>query len=300
MKDILQRVIDNTIKQRVIGSYLVYMFAKRIISAFENHDVAMEKNGEYWLLARISEKGAVAAIDVGANIGEWVTGLLEVAPESRVLCFEPVPTTYALLKKNVFAPSVTLLMQGLSSEPGDLTINSVVGNPLISSIYDVNYFQEGHEIQAVKIATSTGDAQIEAHGLEHIDIVKVDAEGHDLSVIQGFCHAINAGSVDFIQFEYNQFTLAARRSLRDFFVLLEPKYLVCRLLPNGLEACAYHPTLENFCQSNWVAVRREMLDEDIIKRFAIRPVGGAPGAVLAKSVIGDPQLAWLLGLHAAV
>lgn len=294
MKTVLGLFIDNTIKRRVVGSYPVYILAKRIVSAFENQDVAMDSNGEAWLLARIAARGAVTALDVGANRGEWVASLVKVAPTARVLCYEPVPTTFASLQSNIFGPNVTLINSGLSSESGELIINSVVDNPYISSIYDVDFYQEGHPIQSIVVPTSTGDAEIAQHGFTHIDIVKVDAEGHDLNVISGFSDAIAKGIVGIFQFEYNQFTLAARRALRDFYTLFGTRYLVCRLLPNGLEACGYHPIVENFGQSNWVAMQRGMIDAAVVKHFSIRAAKGLPGAALAKFLADDTELARLL------
>ncbi|MEM9153695.1 MAG: FkbM family methyltransferase [Cyanobacteria bacterium P01_F01_bin.33] len=296
MKAILGRAIDRTIKQRVTASYPVYVFAKRIVSAFENHDVVMQTNGEHWLLSRIALGGPVTALDVGANQGEWVAGLLSVTPNARVICYEPVPSTFKSLRSKICAPNVLLVNMGLSSGSGELTINSVIDNCYISSVHDVEFYQEGHQIEAVSVQASTGDAEMATHRLSHIHIVKVDAEGHDLDVIKGFQHAINSETVDMFQFEYNQFTLAARRALRDFYSLFGSRYLLCRLLPRGLEACGYHPVLDNFGQSNWVAVRRGMIDEAVIRRFAIRPAEGVPGATLAKSLKDDLKLAEILGV----
>jgi FkbM family methyltransferase len=296
MKAMLGKLIDRTIKRRVVGSSLIYMMAKRVVSAYENHDVGMPTNGELWLLERIAARGPVTAIDVGANLGEWVEGVLKVSPNAVVLCYEPVPTTFALLAKNVSAPGVTLINKGLSSLSGELEIHSVLDMPNISSMHEVNFFGPDHEIETISVPIGTGDEEMARHGLSRVSIVKVDAEGHDLNVIEGFGTAIVAGTIDVFQFEYNQFTLSARRALRDFFALLNEHYLLCRLLPNGLEACGYHPLLDNFCQSNWVAVRRAMLDAEFVRHFSIRPARGVACSALKRDLARDDRLAALLGL----
>ena len=160
----------------------------------------MVTNGEHWLQARIADRGAVTAMDVGANQGEWVVSLLRVAKDCRVVCYEPVPTTYERLRLNVDDPRAELVNKAMSTEPGEITINSVVGNPCLSSIYDIDAVEAGHETVKVTIPASTGDAEIAAHGFTHIDVVKVDAEGHDLAVLKGFSGAIAAGTVDVFQF----------------------------------------------------------------------------------------------------
>ena len=104
--------------------------------------------------------------------------------------------------------------------------------------------------------------------------------------LSGFSGALAENRIDFIQFEYNSATLAAGRSLRDFFDLLTPNYVLCRLLPQGLEACGYHPVLDNFAQTNWVAVSRPLFDPALVKAFRITKMRGLPLAALER-MIGD-------------
>lgn len=296
MKSLLAAAIDRTVKQRLPGSYAAYAIARRVVAAFENRDVDMARNGEHWLQARIAERGPVTAMDIGANGGEWVAALLDVAKDCRVICYEPVPTTFETLTRNVADPRAELVNKAMSSEPGEITINSVVDNPYLSTIYDIDALRAGYEVVKFTIEASTGDAEIAAHGLAHVDIVKVDAEGHDLAVIQGFAGAIEAGTVDVFQFEYNHFTLLARTALRDFFALLEERYLLCRLLPHGLEAFGYDASIDTFAQSNWVAVRKAILDETTILNWAITPAAGLPRLTLVQALKDEPDLARRLGL----
>lgn len=60
--------------------------------------------------------------------------------------------------------------------------------------------------------------------------------------------------------------------------LLASDFLLCRLLPQGLEACDYHPSIDNFGQSNWVAAHKGMLNGHTFRLFNI---------TLAKGLVGD-------------
>ena len=61
------------------------------------------------------------------------------------------------------------------------------------------------------------------HGIESIDFLKVDTEGADIDVLQGFRNAFEQGAVTMAQFEYNDLSLKLSRTLlADFYELLTP------------------------------------------------------------------------------
>lgn len=296
MKSILTSLINGTIKQRSIGSSGAYALARVIVAAYENRDVNMTTNGEHWLVQQVAGRAPVTAIDVGANKGEWAEAVLAIAPEAQLLCCEPIPATFAALQTAVRGPNVQLINMALSSRSGTMTINAVPDNPYIASIYGGNLFGDGLERQPIELRSTTGDDLVGEHALKHIDILKIDAEGHDFEVLIGFKSSIEQGIIDFIQFEYNIFTLEAGKSLYDFFDFLSSHYLVCRLLPQGLEACGYDATLDNFGQSNWVAVRKNILSPELVTRLELRRARGLPGLALEKALRYDEPLHTLLKL----
>ena len=291
IKSLFRLFIDKTIKQRSPGAYAAYMLARRVVSAYENHDVDMISNGERWLVQRLAERGPLTAIDVGANRGDWAEAALEYSPQARLLCFEPVPATYAALEQAIKGPNVALYNMALSSQSGTIKMHAVADNPYIASVCPGDLYQPELQRDPIMVRALTGRQVLEEHKLEHVDIVKIDAEGHDYDVLQGFKQAIEGGAIDIFQFEYNVFTLEAGHSLSDFFKLLTPKYVVCRLLPIGLEACGYHPVLDNFGQSNWIAVRADTIDKELIDRLSIRRALGLPGDALRKQIETTPKFA---------
>lgn len=289
IKAYMRRIIDGTIKRRRPGSYAIYSLCRRVVQAYENNDVDMRTNGEYWLQGRFAGAENVVAIDVGANQGEWVSGLLKRIGKCKVYCFEPVPTTFSQLKNNVNDVRAELINAALSDKPGALTIHSSLDNSHVSSVYNVELYDPEARVETVDVAAMTGDQVMQRYGLAHLDVLKVDAEGHDLDVLMGFRASLDEGAIDFIQFEYNGFTLFARKTLRDFFDLLEDKYLVCRLLPHGLEACGYSTVLDDFRQTNWVAVRLPLVDGEFVRRFSVEPARGLPGIALRERLKDHPS-----------
>jgi FkbM family methyltransferase len=131
--------------------------------------------------------------DVGANV-EFVN---HFRPE-RVYAFEPIGAAYqALDMVRVGFPVVETHQLALSDRPGRLEMTSnaaSTGNRML---------QPGErargEIEAVTV--ETGDGFCAAAGVDRIDFLKVDAEGHDLKVLVGFTGMLRDWKVDVLQVE---------------------------------------------------------------------------------------------------
>lgn len=123
------------------------------------------------------------AIDVGANVGHYTCQMAGcVGPSGRVMAFEPIPISFALLAANVRAAeaaNVTLFNVALSSSAGILSMTV----PWYKNSRLNNYYQ-AH-------ISSVGEYRVLCLPLDMIPIlgsvrlVKIDAEGHDFQVLQG-------------------------------------------------------------------------------------------------------------------
>lgn len=136
------------------------------------------------LIARLVREGDVC-IDAGANFG-WYTTLLglQVGKEGAVHSFEPVPTTFTELTRNV----------SLNSASGAVVLNNSALSDT-ESIATVTLFDEqptGHASLAVKGAgvqiqcrTVTLNGYLAEKGLENVAFLKVDVEGAELDLLKG-------------------------------------------------------------------------------------------------------------------
>ena len=122
-------------------------------------------------------------IDVGANVGHYTCYMAKcVGASGRVLAFEPVPTSFALLAANVRAAgvrNVTLFNVALSST----TATASMTVPEYEHSRLSNYYQArisgGGEYPVLCIALDSISIP------RPVRLVKIDAEGHDLQVLQG-------------------------------------------------------------------------------------------------------------------
>lgn len=293
IKALVTGALDAIVKRRRPGAYALYFAARRIMWAYNNEDVNIATNGERWLLQRLGKRGLSTVFDVGANVGDWVSEVLAHSSTATVYCYEAIPTTYVELTANVRDSRAHLFNKALSGEAGELEFNAS-SLSVVSSVYDVSKFDKALTLTKVTVPAVIGDKECARLCVARIDLLKVDTEGHDLDVLNGFNDMLQRDAVDIIQFEYNAFTLIARRGLHDFYDLLAERYLLCRLLPNALEVMGYERGLDNFDQSNWVCVRKDIVTKDFVDLLAIRLPDGHRRAITLDGLADRPDIVKLL------
>jgi hypothetical protein len=111
-----------------------------------------------------------------------------------------------------------------------------------------------------QITVERSDTYCRRHKITHIDILKIDAEGHDMEVITGARDMLEKGEIDILQFEYNRRWIDARHFLQDAFHFMMPLgYCLGKLTPRGVEFYdQWDFELETFREANFVAVRPEL------------------------------------------
>ena len=130
--------------------------------------------------------GAVM-FDIGANIGLFTLQYSKF-PGATVHSFEPVKSTYDLLDRNVEQnklANVTAHNFGLSSEKSEMFIGPADGRVKTGAftVYadpDQNTSGRGHVA-----SFETMDWFASTKGIERLDFIKVDVEGHEMSVLSG-------------------------------------------------------------------------------------------------------------------
>jgi FkbM family methyltransferase len=211
----------------------------------------MELNGERHLLERTAAFGFATLFDVGANQGGWARAARAAHPRATIHCFEILPATFELLR------AATRDLEGLVLNPFGLSDRNAevevfaTPNTAISSLLDFGY--DGARRQRCQVRRGADYAA--EHGIERLDLLKIDTEGAESLVLEGFRPMLEAGRVRVIQFEYNRGAIEARFLLRDFYRFFGPLgYRVGKLTAQGVLFRDYHHSQEDFVGPNYCAV----------------------------------------------
>ena len=241
---------------------LVRSFARHIRSWYrgnENFDYDPIYDGEGYLLSALS--GAIGSdaiiFDVGANVGDWAKLAKDRCADAEIHAFELVPDTAdALAIRLGSVPGVRINRFGLSDTRGEVPVKISDKDDTRSTLI-LNAEIEAARSGVISCEVRTGDDYLSENDISRVDLVKVDAEGADHLVIQGFSDALTAERIASIQFEYGRASIAARFLLTDYYDLLTSfGFEIGKLYPGYVDFRPYTPEMEDFLGPNYVAVHR--------------------------------------------
>lgn len=195
-----------------------------------------------------------SVIDCGANVGDWSAELLKRCQPSRLLLVEPDPDNAAKLRQRF--PDLPVVEAALSSEEGTATLFADKPGSGLASLHNRDLSHVGLSMTAgSKVATTTLPKVLTEHQISQVALLKIDVEGHELSVLRGAMPVL--ASIEAIQFEFGGTDIDSRCFFRDFWNLLAADFQFYRLSPRGLMLIhSYREQDESFCFSNYLCLRR--------------------------------------------
>jgi FkbM family methyltransferase len=146
-------------------------------------------------------------VDVGANVGYYTAlAARKVAGAGgRVVAFEPSPYAFGRLKRLVEANGlnyVTVMNMGLSDSSGKTKIYLGAGSDNHSPT------MVAHEgANAIEVSIVTLDAEAERLGLDRLDLIKIDVEGHEPKVLAGAKRLLRERRIRAVLCEFNELWL---------------------------------------------------------------------------------------------
>jgi FkbM family methyltransferase len=224
------------------------------LDASENVQFAMDTNGEAELLRRLSPFRMSVIFDVGANIGDWAVTAAQALRQSHIHCFELDEESRSHLKsRRASEPDrFTIAPSGLDQESGHVAYDFYPAESALTSIIPIPHSSPSERRSSPVI---TGDEYVEMARIDAIDLLKIDVEGAEGRVLEGFSSTLREGKLRVIQFEYGLANVVARWLLADMYETLERNnFSIGRVFPDGVEFRPYNLTLESFRGGNFVAV----------------------------------------------
>jgi FkbM family methyltransferase len=209
-------------------------------------------------------RGARGVLDIGANTGVYAMLSARLAPDARVVAFEPNPVNAKRLRENVelngLSARIDVVTRVLGAEVGHVafTIPDTGQVSLVSSAVSsfTEAFADGAACRTIGVEQDTVDSFVQEHGCV-VDAMKVDVESYELEVLRGALE-----------------TLRAHRP-----------FVMCEVF-DPLELFATHPELTRALSPELRAEVTALLDDVGYTAYAIGPSGlhrlptlvGAPGS----------------------
>lgn len=222
----------------------------------------IEESGEAQFLRRyLTALGPSPVVfDVGANRGEYALAVQGIKPEARIVAFEPNPELAETLAP-LSGPRLRVVNAACAAAAGESVLYTdaeAAGSGFATLASETLALRPVSAVAQHKVRTLRLDDFIRDEGIATVDLLKIDAEGHELEILRGARQALDRGAIAALQFEFNAGHALARVFLRDFKEAL-PAYRFFRLAPRGLvDLGAYRPeTWEIFLQQNIIALLPE-------------------------------------------
>ncbi|WP_293303692.1 FkbM family methyltransferase [Pedobacter sp. UBA5917] len=267
----------NTLGKSVKRAY-VLLFARRIfypanlflyklslfglgLRNYENDTVSGEKAFIRFLKA-LKKFDSGAILDIGANVGNYSVMLRKNGINLPIYAFEPHPVAFRKLSEAAIAHNFIAVPEGAGEESSMAAIYDYQGDggSEHASMYKgvIEHLHKG-KAEEVAIALTTIDEFVARYDIRKIALLKIDTEGHELSVLKGAKQTIASGIAEVIQVEFNEMNIISRTFFKDIVDIL-PGYDFYRMLPDGLKALGpYNSTnYEIFSFQNIVALKKSI------------------------------------------
>jgi FkbM family methyltransferase len=197
--------------------------------------------------------------DVGANRGEYAQLLAASFKQAKIFSFEPSKKTFSLLKENVKnINNIVCENFGFDQEERETILYTNFAGSGLASVYQRQLSHLGVAMdQEETIQLKTIDSYCATNGITKIDLLKLDIEGNEFKALLGAKKMLEAGAINYIQFEFGGCNIDSKTFFKDFFLLLQDKYKIYRILKNGWqEIKQYQQNLEIFTIANLICEKK--------------------------------------------
>lgn len=205
---------------------------------------------EYDVMRFAGTRDIRMVLDVGANTGQTSLQLLQYYPHTVIHAFEPVQATFAELLANVAGRTqVKAHPFALGETSGTLEITLQEDSQFNSLRYASEMGPMATE-KREKITVSTVDTFCREQKIDKVDLLKIDAQGADLTVVQGAEEMLKSHRIRFVLCEVG---FQADDAVNQPFVPLH-----AHLCARGLRLCGFYEGMNFGPQAAYIGHREAL------------------------------------------
>jgi len=252
-------MLSRFMRSRNFLSKLMAEGFRSLVRRHENRNHNFKTNGEEVVIKKLSKFNFNTVFDVGGNVGDYSVMLRKYFPNAAIHTFEIFENNLETIQeKNSGDDNITINPFGLSNENGTIKVKYYGKGSGVNSIHDYPHKGEStwEECNIIK-----GDDYVKEKAINTIDFLKIDTEGSENLVLEGFIDILKNGGVKVIQFEYGYVNIISKFLLYDFYNFFnELGYVVGKVYPKKVEFKEYSLKDENFFGPNYIAVKKSEID----------------------------------------
>lgn len=206
-----------------------------------------------------TDENEIVTFDVGANAGQTTEKLLDVhRPRIFVHAFEPGPSTFAVLKRNVGdRDRVTLCQCALGRESGQIELHEYELSTL-NSVLRPGEDLPNRPVTSTSVEVKTVDGYCREHDIARIHLLKIDTQGFDLEVLRGAGDMLDQSRIDAVLVEVNYVRLYDNQA--------SPGEIMDFLIGYGMRPVCFYPVHLHQGQGGWNDVLFVHQSRDLSRR----------------------------------
>lgn len=199
-------------------------------------------------------------LDVGANQGQFLGLILDnmAGDDFSVHCFEPGHATFEMLVASSRKdPRIHLNNAGIGKETGTAVLHFNEAGSGLASLTKRRLDHFGIDFsQSETVEIRTIDDYCSEKAIDHLHLLKMDIEGHELDALAGAGRLFEHKAIDIIAFEFGGCNIDTRTFFQDFWYFLAKSMKLFRITPSGYlyPITAYREILEQFRTTNFIAI----------------------------------------------
>lgn len=239
---LLQRLFWNPVGAKLVHKLIRY--EQLFTTVVRNYSLIDMSNGERWFPTLTNDQAL--AFDVGFYDGASTSDILLARPKARVIGFDPSRFARQCYERDFAADArISFENVGLSNQSGELEFHDYEN---MCNSFAPRHEMPGQTPTVYKVPVTTLDEFCMRREIERINLLKIDAEGYDLNVLEGAHGLLCRQAVDLFMFEFASGWSGTKRYLWEVHEYFKPlPYTLYRLFNGFLCPMDYSHTIDSCC-----------------------------------------------------